>query len=124
MREKDKERVQRANGNGNGNATQQKRSQQNAERGANTIQDKLNDARHQMKKSAKSYILAGISDALEEIAEGNFGEFGEEVFGGFIQLSESLDQSSQELVNSRLLPKSLPQSEAEEEIKIIETIVN
>ena len=105
------------------NDKKQKRSHQNAEKGANTIQDKLADARTQMKTSAKSYILAGISDALEEIAEGNFGDFGDEVFGGFAQLSDNLDQSSRQLVDSRLLPKSLPQSEAESKIKTIEATV-
>lgn len=121
MREKDKERVQRANGNGN--ATQQKRSHQNASEGAGTIKSKLDGARNDIKNSAKSYIIAGINDALVEIANGDFGEFGDEVFEGFNKLSESLDQSSKQLIDERLLPKYLPQSEAEE-IKTIETTVS
>lgn len=116
MNAKDKERVQRANGNGAENGKQEKRSHQNAQAGANTIQDKLNQARNGIKKGAKSYILAGINDALEEIASGDFGEFGDEVFEGFDKLSESLNQSSKELIDERILPKSLPQSEAESEM--------
>ena len=120
MNAKDRERAQRVNGNG-ANGKQEKRSHQNAAESANTIQDKLNQARNNMKNGAKSYIIAGISDALEEIASGDFGEFGNEVFEGFNQLSESLDQSSKDLINERILPKSLPQFT---EIKTVDVEAN
>ena len=113
MNARDRERVQRANGNGAENGKQEKRSHQNANQGAGNIKSKLDVARNDIKNSAKSYILAGISDALEEIANGDFGDFGDEVFEGFNKLSEGLDQSSKQLIDERVLPKSLPQSEAE-----------
>jgi len=124
MNAKDKERVQRVNGNG-ANGGQQKRSHQNASEGAGTIKSKLDGARNDIKNSAKSYILAGINDALVEIANGDFGEFGDEVFEGFDKLSESLDQSSKQLIDERVIPKYLPQSEAEEEtIPTVDVKVN
>ena len=72
------------------------RSTENAEQGLNNVQAKLNDARGKVRQSTKNYIIGGgISDALEDITNGNFGELGDEIF-------EALDDFIGGIDNGRL----------------------
>jgi hypothetical protein len=60
----------------------------------------LNDAREKVRQSTKNYIIGGgISDALEDIANGNFGELGDEIF-------EALDDFIGGIDNRRLALKT------------------
>ena len=109
MNQRDKERVERASGNGH--QKQQTRSATNAQTGAGNIQDKLNSARSKVKDSAKAFVLVGIADALEDIANGDFGEFGDEVFEAFDNFVGEFEQAQNSLKEAEISPKySLPSS--------------
>lgn len=108
MNQRDRERVERANGNGQ---KQQTRSETNAQTGAGNIQDKLNAARSKVRDSAKAFVLGGIADALEDIASGDFGDFGDEVFGAFDNFVGEFEQAHKSLREAEISPKySLPSS--------------
>ena len=72
----------------------QTRSQVNSKQGSATIQQTLDDARQAMRKNAKAYVAAGISDALNDIANGDFGDIGNEIFGSLRQFTEALEMDA------------------------------
>lgn len=76
------------------NGDRQTRSQVNSKQGSATIQQTLDDARQAMRKNAKAYVAAGISDALNDIANGDFGDIGNEIFGSFNQFTEALEMDA------------------------------
>ena len=65
--------------------------------GVSNLQSVLDKAREDVKKGAKAYILAGIPDALNDIANGDFGESGDEiveVVANFGSLFGDLEEAS------------------------------
>jgi len=84
MNTTDKKAVEQAKAAQNGSAGKQKRttrSTENAEQGLNNVQAKLNQARQKVRQSTKDFIFGGgISDALQDIANGDFGELDNEIF--------------------------------------------
>lgn len=62
------------------------------QQGLNNVQAKLNDAREKVRQSTKNYIFGGgISDALEDIANGDFGDLGNEIFDALDNFIEGID---------------------------------
>lgn len=72
----------------------QTRSQVNSKHGSASIQQTLDDARQALRKNAKAYVAAGISDALNDIANGDFGDIGNEIFSSFAQFTEALEMDA------------------------------
>ncbi|MFB2970350.1 hypothetical protein ACE1CD_15360 [Aerosakkonema sp. BLCC-F183] len=110
MNQRDKERVERANGNGH--QKQQTRSATNAQKGAGNIQDKMIAARQKVKDTTKAFVVGGgISDALDDIANGDFGEFGDEVLTAFDNFIGEFEETHKSLKEAEISPKySLPSS--------------
>ena len=110
MNSKDKRRVQQAaqhNGSESSNA-KANRSQQNAQVGADKIQDKIAQARRKVADSTKAQIIGGgIADALTEIAHGDYGDMGESVFEAFDAFIDELDNSRMSLEAAESDPKFL-----------------
>lgn len=89
MNAADKKAVEQAK---KGKATKAGRSQTNAGQGVSTIQTKLDEARQTVRKSTKNYIVGGgIADALQDIAAGDFGDVGNEVFEALDSFVNGID---------------------------------
>jgi hypothetical protein len=116
MNTTDLKAVEQAKAAQNGSAGKQKRttrSAENAEQGLNNVQAKLNDAREKVRQSTKNYIFGGgISDALEDIANGDFGDLGNEIFDALDDFIGGIDSGrlaleSRETAQKKMLPASL-----------------
>lgn len=70
------------------------RSQANSQQGTASIQQTLDNARQAMRQNAKAYVAAGISDALNDIANGDFGDVGNEIFGSLRMFTEALEMDA------------------------------
>lgn len=115
MQAKDKERVEQAKTRGtksSGGEKTSKRSQQNAEQGLNNVQQRLDKARQKVRQSTKAYIVGGgIADALADIAIGDFGEIGNEVFEALDAFVDGIDEVRLNLEAAESDPKyCLPSS--------------
>ena len=110
MNQRDRDRVERASRNGNGH--QQTRSETNAQKGAGNIQDKMTAARQKVRDTTKAFVVGGgISDALDDIANGDFGEFGDEVLAAFDNFIGEFEETQKSLKEAEISPKySLPSS--------------
>jgi hypothetical protein len=111
MNATDKKAVEQAKAAQNGSAGKQKRttrSTENAEQGLNNVQAKLNDAREKVRQSTKNYIFGGgISDALEDIANGDFGELGNEIFDALDEFIGGIDSGRLALESRETAPKKM-----------------
>ena len=111
MNTTDKKAVEQAKAAQNGSAGKQKRttrSTENAEQGLNNVQAKLNDARENVRESTKNYVFGGgISDALEDIANGDFGELGNEIFEALDDFIGGIDSGSLALETRETEPKKM-----------------
>lgn len=61
---------------GKGTATPKSVDNQSA---VNNVQAVLDEARNKLKEGTKAYILGGIPDAIADIANGDFGEAGDNI---------------------------------------------
>jgi len=116
MNTTDKKAVEQAKAAQNGSAGKQKRttrSTENAEQGLNNVQAKLNEARQKVRQSTKDFIFGGgISDALEDIANGDFGDLGNEIFDALDVFIGGIDSGrlaleTRETEQKKMLPTSL-----------------
>ena len=111
MNTTDKKAVEQAKAAQDGSAGKQKRttrSTENAEQGLNNVQAKLNDAREKVRQSTKNYIFGGgISDALEDIANGDFGELGNEIFDALDDFIGGIDSGRLALETRETEPKKM-----------------
>jgi hypothetical protein len=90
------------------------RSQVNSQHGTATIQQTLDDARQALRKNAKAYVAAGISDALNDIANGDFGDIGNEILGSFKEFTEALEMDALTLEAREVTEVPLLSSSTEE----------
>lgn len=111
MNTTDKKAVEQAKAAQNGSAGKQKRttrSTENAEQGLNNVQAKLNEARQKVRQSTKDFIFGGgISDALQDIANGDFGELGNEIFDTLDIFIDGLDSGRLALETRETEPKKM-----------------
>lgn len=87
------------------------RSQQSAEIAQGTIQDKITAARDAVRKSTKAQIIVGgISDALADIAMGNFDDLELEAIAALDDFTMQLNRTHTLLIEaeSNPVPLSLP----------------
>lgn len=111
MNTTDKKAVEQAKAAQNGSAGKQKRttrSTENAEQGLNNVQAKLNEARQKVRQSTKDFIFGGgISDALQDIANGDFGELGNEIFDTLDVFIDGIDSGRLALETRETEPKKM-----------------
>lgn len=111
MNATDKKAVEQAKAAQNGSAGKQKRttrSTENAEQGLNNVQAKLNQARQKVRQSTKDFIFGGgISDALQDIANGDFGELGNEIFDTLDVFIDGIDSGRLALETRETEPKKM-----------------
>ena len=111
MNTTDKKAVEQAKAAQNGSAGKQKRttrSTENAEQGLNNVQAKLNEARQKVRQSTKDFIFGGgISDALQDIANGDFGELGNEIFDTLDVFIDGIDSARLALETRETEPKKM-----------------
>ncbi|MEG4207691.1 hypothetical protein QUA20_27680 [Microcoleus sp. Pol7_A1] len=111
MNATDKKAVEQAKAAQNGSAGKQKRttrSTENAEQGLNNVQAKLNEARQKVRQSTKDFIFGGgISDALQDIANGDFGELGNEIFDTLDVFIDGIDSGRLALETRETEPKKM-----------------
>ncbi|MBD2001901.1 MULTISPECIES: hypothetical protein [Cyanophyceae] len=90
-----------------------KRSQANADQGVDNIQYKLDEARSAVRDSTKSYIVGGgISDALQDIANGDFGDISNEIFDSLNAFVDGIHNVRLTLEAAESDPKYLLPSES------------
>lgn len=68
-----------ANRSGGRKATKGAPKSVDTQAGMSNVQTVLDKARNDVRKGAKAHILGGISDALIDIKNGDFGESGDEI---------------------------------------------
>ncbi|MEG3874203.1 hypothetical protein [Microcoleus sp. Z1_B5] len=111
MNTTDKKAVEQAKAAQNSSAGKQKRttrSTENAEQGLNNVQAKLNEARQKVRQSTKDFIFGGgISDALQDIANGDFGELGNEIFDTLDVFIDGIDSGRLALETRETEPKKM-----------------
>ena len=111
MNTTDKKAVEQAKAAQNSSAGKQKRttrSTENAEQGLNNVQAKLNEARQKVRQSTKDFIFGGgISDALEDIANGDFGDLGNEIFDALDVFIGGIDSGRLALKIRKTEPKKM-----------------
>lgn len=111
MNATDKKAVEQAKTAQNGSAGKQKRttrSTENAEQGLNNVQAKLNEARQKVRQSTKDFIFGGgISDAREDIANGDFGDLGNEIFDALDVFIGGIDSGRLALETRETEPKKM-----------------
>lgn len=105
MNAADKKAVEQAKKGGKG---AKGRSQVNADQGITNIQSKLDEARQTVRKSTKNYVVGGgIADALQDIANGDFGDIGNEVFEALAAFVGGIDNARLTLEAAENDPKYL-----------------
>lgn len=110
MNTTDKKAVEQAKAAQNGAGKQKRttRSTENAEQGLNNVQAKLNEARQKVRQSTKDFIFGGgISDALQDIANGDFGELGNEIFDTLDIFIDGIDSGRLALEIRETEPKKM-----------------
>lgn len=107
MQARDKERVEAVMNaadkavDGAKNGSKKSRSTSNAEAGKGLISEKISKARRKVADAAKAQIIGGgLSDALQEIAMGDFGDVGEAILVSFDEFIDGFDQDVKVLKSS------------------------
>lgn len=89
------------------------RSTNNAEVGKGLISDKIAQARRKVADATKAQIIGGgFSDALSEIAAGDFGDLSESILASFDSFIEAFEQdvtSIEAAESPKLLPANYQQ---------------
>lgn len=89
------------------------RSRQNASVAQSSIQDKITAARDAVRRNTKAQIIVGgISDALADIAMGNFDDLELDAIAALDEFTTQLDQTRTLLIEAEVnpVPLSLPAS--------------
>ncbi len=87
------------------NGKSRSRSSANAEQGKGVIGDKIALARRKVCDATKAQIIGGgISDALSEIARGDFGDISEEILVSFDDFIDSFEQDVKALKSAESDP--------------------
>jgi hypothetical protein len=114
MNATDKKAVEQAKAAQNGSKPKRAtRSAENAEQGLSNVQQKLNEARQKVRQSTKDFIFGGgISDALQDIANGDFGDLGNSIFDALDVFIDGIDSErlaleTRETEPKKMLPASL-----------------
>lgn len=109
MNATDKKAVEQAKAAQNGSKPKRvTRSAENAEQGLSNVQQKLNAARQKVRQSTKDYIFGGgISDALQDIANGDFGDLGNEIFDALDVFIDGIDSQRLALETRETEPKKM-----------------
>lgn len=109
MNATDKKAVEQAKAAQNGSKTKRAtRSADNAQQGLSNVQQKLNEARQKVRQSTKDFIFGGgISDALQDIANGDFGDLGNEIFDALDVFIDGIDDQRLALETRETEPKKM-----------------
>jgi hypothetical protein len=74
----------------------------------NNVQAKLNEARQKVRPRTKDFIFGGgISDALQDIANGDFGELGNKIFDTLDIFIDGIDSGRLALETRETEPKKM-----------------